>query len=130
MNSLNKRLQFYLMWIYSQVKTSPKLANLYHHSGSNSVSVNSQGVTVQAIQITTTRGREVLKLRTVPHPIPSRGELLIRVHTSGLNLIGVYYHGGEYKAPLPLIPGGEGSECIQAISEGVEGFAIGDPIAW
>jgi NADPH:quinone reductase len=84
---------------------------------------------MQAIQITTTGGPEVLKLQAVPDPVPGRGEVVIRVHTSGVNFIDVYYREGKYKAPLPLIPGGEGSGYIQAIGEGVECLKIGDPVA-
>ena len=65
-----------------------------------------------AIQITTTGGPEVLQVRDVSDPVPNRGEVLIRVHASGVNFIDVYYREGKYKAPLPLIPGGEGSGYI------------------
>jgi NADPH:quinone reductase len=85
---------------------------------------------MKAIQITSTGGPEVLEYRTVPDPIPKRGEILILVHTSGVNFIDVYYRDGHYKAPLPLIPGGEGSGYIAALGEGVSGFEVGDPVAW
>jgi NADPH:quinone reductase len=85
---------------------------------------------MKAIQITSTGGPEVLEYRTVPDPVPKRGEVLILVHTSGVNFIDVYYRDGHYKAPLPLIPGGEGAGYIAALGEGVSGFEVGDPVAW
>ena len=54
-----------------------------------------------AIQITTTGGPEVLQVRDVSDPVPNRGEVLIRVHASGVNFIDVYYREGKYKAPFP-----------------------------
>ena len=85
---------------------------------------------MKAIQITSTGGPEVLEYRTVPDPIPKSGEVLILVHTAGVNFIDVYYRDGHYKAPLPLIPGGEGSGYIAALGEGVSGFEVGDAVAW
>jgi NADPH:quinone reductase len=85
---------------------------------------------MKAIQITSTGGPEVLEYRTVPDPTPNRGEVLIQVHTSGVNFIDVYFRDGHYKAPLPLIPGGEGSGYIAALGTDVLGFEVGDPVAW
>ena len=85
---------------------------------------------MKAIQITSTGGPEVLEYRTVPDPLPNRGEVLIGVHTSGVNFIDVYFRDGHYKAPLPLIPGAEGSGYIAALGEDVSGFNVGDTVAW
>jgi NADPH2:quinone reductase len=85
---------------------------------------------MKAIQITSIGGPEVLEFRTVPDPLPQRGEVLIRVHTSGINFIDVYFRDGHYKAPLPLIPGAEGSGHIAVLGEDVSGFEVGDPVAW
>jgi NADPH:quinone reductase len=85
---------------------------------------------MKAIQITSTGGPEVLEYRTVPDPVPNRNEVLIQVHTSGVNFIDVYFRDGHYKAPLPLIPGGEGSGYILALGEDVSEFEVGDPVAW
>ncbi len=61
---------------------------------------------MKAIQVRATGGPEVLELRELPDPVPGRGEALIRVHTSGVNFMDVYFREGKYK-PLPFIPGGE-----------------------
>lgn len=55
---------------------------------------------MQAIQVRSTGGSEVLELRALPNPVPQAGEVLVRVHTSGVNFIDVYYREGKYKAPL------------------------------
>jgi len=85
---------------------------------------------MKAIQVQATGGPEVLVLRKLPDPVPQEGEILVRVHTSGVNFIDVYYREGKYKAPLPFIPGGEGSGHVEALGESVTGFAVGDPVAW
>ena len=85
---------------------------------------------MKAIQVRSTGGPEVLELRELPDPAPKASEVLVRLHTSGVNFIDVYYREGKYKAPLPFIPGGEGSGHVEAVGEGVTGFAIGDPVAW
>ena len=85
---------------------------------------------MKAIQITTVGGPEVLKVSELADPTPGTGEVLIRVHASGVNFIDVYYREGKYKSPLPFIPGAEGSGVIQSLGEGVTGFSVGDAVAW
>jgi NADPH2:quinone reductase len=85
---------------------------------------------MKVIQVRSTGGPEVLELRDLPDPVPQAGEALIRVQTSGVNFIDVYFREGKYKAPLPFIPGGEGSGHVEALGEGVTGLSVGDPVAW
>jgi NADPH2:quinone reductase len=85
---------------------------------------------MQAIQIMSTGGPEVLEYRTVPEPLPRRGEVLVLVHSSGVNFLDVHFRDGHYKAPLPLIPGAEGSGYVEALGEDVSGFEVGDAVAW
>jgi NADPH2:quinone reductase len=85
---------------------------------------------MRAIQVRSTAGPEVLELCTLPDPVPEAGEVLVPVHTSGVNFIDVYYREGKYHAPLPFTPGGEGSGYVEALGEGVTDFSVGDPVAW
>jgi NADPH:quinone reductase len=85
---------------------------------------------MKAIQVRSTGGPEVLELRDLSDPVPQAGEVLVRVHTSGVNFIDVYYREGKYHAPLPFIPGGEGSGYVEALGEGITDFSVGDPVAW
>ena len=85
---------------------------------------------MKSIQITTVGGPEVLKVSELADPTPGTGEVLIRVHASGVNFIDVYYREGKYKSPLPFIPGAEGSGVIQSLGEGVTDFSVGDAVAW
>lgn len=85
---------------------------------------------MKAIQVRSTGGPEVLELREVSDPVPHAGEALVRVHTSGVNFMDVYFREGKYKAPLPFIPGGEASGHVEALGEGVTDVSVGDAVAW
>lgn len=83
---------------------------------------------MKAIQVRATGGSEVLQLRELRDPVPDRGEALVRVHTAGVNFMDVYFREGKYKAPLPFIPGGEGSGHVEALGEGVTDISIGEAV--
>ena len=85
---------------------------------------------MKAIQITTVGGPEVLRVSELEEPTPGAGEVLIRVHASGVNFIDVYYREGKYKSPLPFVLGAEGSGTVEGLGEGVTSFALGDAVAW
>ena len=84
---------------------------------------------MKAIQISEIGGPEVLKWAEVPVPTPGPDEVLIKVAAAGVNFIEIYFREGRYKAPLPLIPGSEASGTVEKLGQGVEGFAVGDPVA-
>ena len=85
---------------------------------------------MKAIQIQQTGGPEVLTYTDVPIPTPGPGEVLVKVHASGVNFIDIYYREGRYKTALPFIDGQEAAGIVQATGPGVTGFAPGDPVAW
>jgi NADPH2:quinone reductase len=64
---------------------------------------------MRAIQMSEFGGPEVLKLKELPTPEPSLGEVLIRVNRAGLNFGDTHTRTNSYvqKATLPLVPGGE-----------------------
>jgi NADPH:quinone reductase len=84
---------------------------------------------MKVIQITQTGGPEVLTLAELPIPTPGPGQVLIKIAAIGINFIEIYYREGRYKAPLPLIPGSEASGAIVQLGEGVESFAVDEPVA-
>jgi NADPH2:quinone reductase len=85
---------------------------------------------MKAIQITHTGGPEVLTLADLPIPTPHSGEVLVKVHASGVNFIDIYYREGRYKTQLPFIDGQEAAGTVEAVGEGVSGLEIGDRVAW
>ncbi len=91
---------------------------------------------MRAIQIQRTGGPEVLELADLPVPQPGPGQVLVRIHASGVNFIDTYLREGRYAAALPFIPGQEAAGTVEALgedvegAEGVPGFAVGDRVAW
>jgi NADPH2:quinone reductase len=67
---------------------------------------------------------------TVPDPFPGPGQALMRIEASGVNFIDTYFREGRYPAVLPLTLGQEAAGTIAGLGEGVEGFAVGDRVAW
>ena len=42
----------------------------------------------------------------------------------------VYFREGKYKAPLPFIPGGEGSGHVEVLGEGLTDVSVGEAVVW
>jgi len=75
-------------------------------------------------------GPETLKLAEVDEPRADLGELLIRVRAAAINYPDVLIIEDKYqlRPPRPFAPGGEIAGEIEAVGEGVEGWAPGDRI--
>lgn len=84
---------------------------------------------MNAIQIQTIGGPEVLQVVELPIPVPGPGQVLIRVEAVGVNFIEIYFRKGQYKATMPLVPGTEAAGTIEELGSGVTGFKPGDMVA-
>ena len=84
---------------------------------------------MNAIQIQTTGGPEVLQLAELPIPVPGPGQVLIRVEAVGVNFIEIYFRKGQYKATMPLVPGSEAAGTIEELGSGVTGLKPGEMVA-
>lgn len=86
---------------------------------------------VAAIRVHEYGGPEVLKLEEIEMPPPAKGEIRVRQTAIGVNYIDTYFRSGLYKAPqLPFVAGNEAAGEVTALGEGVEGFAVGDRVAY
>ncbi|HEY0011895.1 MAG TPA: quinone oxidoreductase [Allosphingosinicella sp.] len=83
-----------------------------------------------AIQIARTGGPEVLELREIAVPQLRAGELLVRHEAVGLNFIDTYHRSGLYPVTLPSGIGNEAAGVVEAVGEGVSGFAAGDRVGY
>ena len=85
----------------------------------------------KAIIIRNYGGPEVLQLENIPKSYPKSNELLIQQTAIGINFHDIYCRSGLYKTlTLPGTPGIEGvGEVLQMGSE-VDGFRIGDKVAY
>ena len=73
-------------------------------------------------------GPETLTVDELPDPTPGPGQLLVRVRAAAINFPDVLIIEDKYqfKPPRPFAPGGEIAGEIEALGEGVTGWAIGD----
>ena len=72
-----------------------------------------------------------LELRDVPAPVPAPGEVLVRIHTCGLNFGDTLIVKGTYqeKPALPATVGMEMCGTIEVLGEGVAHLEVGQRIA-
>ena len=73
-------------------------------------------------------GPETLKLAELHDPVPSAGELLVRVHAAAINYPDVLIIEDKYqlKPPRPFAPGGEIAGEVIGVGEGVSDWQPGD----
>jgi NADPH2:quinone reductase len=86
---------------------------------------------MRAIFIRERGGPEVLELRETPSPIPSRGEVRVRIRATAVNRADLMQRLGTYPAPAdvpPDIPGLELSGEVDAVGEGVTDLVLGDRV--
>ncbi|OBX19559.1 NADPH:quinone oxidoreductase [Erythrobacter sp. QSSC1-22B] len=75
-------------------------------------------------------GPETLVVEEIAEPKPGAGEVLVKVAACAINfpdtlIIRDLY---QFKPPRPFAPGGEISGTVEALGEGVEGFAVGERV--
>src|SRR5579883_2681089 len=75
---------------------------------------------------------EVMQLEEVPDPIVKEGQVLIRIHASGVNPLDTYLRSGikvgDYTPTLPYTPGNDAAGIVEAVGEGVTNVNIGDRV--
>ena len=84
---------------------------------------------MRAIRVHENGGAEVLRLETIPDPVPGPGQVLVRLEAIGVNFIEIYQRRGLYKVPMPFVPGEEGAGTVVAIGPGVEDVQVGERVA-
>lgn len=75
--------------------------------------------------------RDVLTVGEMPKPQPGPGEVLVRVHASGINPSDVKRRGGQSVATIPfprVIPHQDGAGVIEAVGEGVPATRVGERV--
>ena len=75
-------------------------------------------------------GYDVLQVEQRPDPLPQPGQVLVRVKRAGLNFADISARMGLYPdAPkFPMVMGYEVSGVVEALGNGVTGFAKGDRV--
>jgi NADPH:quinone reductase len=84
----------------------------------------------RVIKIEKVGGPEVLKAETISLEKPASEEVTIEHKAIGLNFIDTYHRSGLYPIELPSGIGAEGAGIIKEVGPKVEGFSVGDKVAY
>ena len=85
---------------------------------------------MRAVRVHEFGAPDVMKVEDIPDPIAGPGEILINIEAIGVNPVDTYIRSGVYAAlpELPYTPGGDAGGTVEALGEGVSGFAMGDRV--
>ena len=83
-----------------------------------------------AIRFDQTGGPDVLQWVPLEVPPPGPGEVSLTHTAVGLNYIDTYHRSGLYPVPMPSGLGCEAAGVITAVGDGVDGFSVGDRVAY
>lgn len=84
---------------------------------------------MKAVEITAFGGPEAMQIVDKQIPTPGPGEVCVRLHVIGVNLIDTYHRSGLYPLPLPSGLGVEGAGEVEAVGDGVD-MKIGTRVAF
>ena len=87
---------------------------------------------MRAVQIAQYGGPDVVTVRDIAEPVAGPGEVLVRVAAAGVNPVDWKIREGHMREFMPLsLPVTLGTELagrVEALGEGVAGFAVGDEV--
>lgn len=84
------------------------------------------GVQTMPAAVITAPGQ--VEVRELPRPRPGPGEVLIRVHGTGVCGTDLHLLHGHFGAKFPLVPGHEISGVVDEVGPGVRNVRAGDPV--
>jgi NADPH2:quinone reductase len=86
--------------------------------------------TMKAHVLTAFGGPECLETRTVPKPVPTSSEVLVRVCATAVNPVDYQTRRGDYRdeIALPAVIGADLSGVIEAVGDAVTEFTVGDEV--
>jgi NADPH:quinone reductase-like Zn-dependent oxidoreductase len=87
-------------------------------------------IIMKAVRFHEVGGPEVLRYEEADQPVAGEGQVLVRVAGSAYNPADAGIRGGTLPFPvtLPHVPGYDVSGTVDAVGEGVSGFAVGDAV--
>jgi D-arabinose 1-dehydrogenase-like Zn-dependent alcohol dehydrogenase len=68
------------------------------------------------------------EIKTMPDPQPGPGQVLVRVHASGVCGTDLHVHHGMFPLPRPLVAGHEPAGVVVALGAGVTELKLGDRV--
>lgn len=95
-------------------------------------SCTADGVILQTMKALFVDGPDApFRLASIEPPEPALGEVLIRARASGVNPLDIKIRAGgaaHARHPLPAVLGLDVAGVVEAVGEGVRGFALGDAV--
>ncbi|MFY9691112.1 MAG: quinone oxidoreductase [Candidatus Acidiferrales bacterium] len=87
---------------------------------------------MKAIRVARAGDPDVMRLEEIPQPKAGPGEVLVRVHVSGVNFADVYMRNGSARSPVPfpITLGLEGAGTVEALGAGVSEVKVGERVAY
>ena len=85
---------------------------------------------MKQIQVAQTGGPDQMQLVDVPIPTPGPGQAVVKIASTGVNFIDIYFRIGLYKADPPITLGQEAAGVVQATGPGVTEVKEGDRVAY
>lgn len=85
---------------------------------------------MKAIRVSSFGAPEVMKVETVPDPIPGLGQVVVTIRAIGVNPVDTYIRSGVYipDLQLPYTPGRDAAGIISAVGPGVSHRRIGQRV--
>lgn len=86
---------------------------------------------MKAIKVSSYGDASVLKFTDAePKPAPATGQVLVKIHSAGINFVDIYQRKGIYPVNLPFIPGLEASGVVEAVGDTLTELRPGDRVAY
>ncbi|PSM42985.1 alcohol dehydrogenase [Streptomyces dioscori] len=86
---------------------------------------------MRAVVVQNPGGPEAMELCEWPEPHAGPGELLVDIEFAGINFMDTKTRSlGTGSGRTPFVPGVEAAGRVAALGEGVDGYAVGDRVAW
>src|SRR5690242_17532379 len=106
----------------------PRPDRALHLGGGRPSSACEDSARVKAIRIHEDGGPDVLRYEDVDDPVPADGQVLVELRAASMNHLDVWIRKGLPSVPKPRILGADGAGVVEAVGEGVEGFAPGERV--
>jgi NADPH:quinone reductase len=85
---------------------------------------------MRAIRVHETGSPAVLRLETLPDPVPDARQVLVRIQAAGVNPVDTYIRAGAQgrQPTLPYTPGSDGAGTVEQVGLSVRGLSKGDRV--
>jgi zinc-binding alcohol dehydrogenase/oxidoreductase len=90
--------------------------------------VSERGGSVRAARLVACGDPPAFSIDDVPAPVPGAGEVVVALRAAALNRRDPWIWTDPGYCPLPVTLGSDGAGVVQAVGDGVEGFAPGDEV--